>query len=400
MPISPGRPSPSPVLFLATLSFVNMIGFAGWQALFNNFAREQAGFGWLETGLTQTIREVPGFLAFTALFWLMFFREQTVAYVSLALLATGVLLTGYFPSLTGIIVTTIIMSVGFHYFETVNQSLQLQLLPKDKAPQAMGQIASAGAVAQFTAFGGVAGLAALGMTSETVLFLIVGLVALALTAAAIIYFPRFEGPVVQRKQMIVRPRYGLYYALTFMSGARRQIFSAFGAFLLVDRFGFAVSNIALLYLVTALGTALLASRLGRLVNNIGERRTMILENIVLICVFSGYALTQSPIVAAALFVVDGVSMTLMIAQRTYFQKIADPADMAGSAGVAFTINHIAAVVIPVTFGLLGMGNPSRIFWLGALIATCSLTLAVLVPVIPRPGRETVLSPAPSPAPGE
>lgn len=92
-------------------------------------------------------------------------------------------------------------------------------------------------------------------------------------------------------------------------------------------------------------------------------------------------------------------MTLTIAQRTYFQKIADPADMAGNAGVSFTVNHIAAVVIPVTFDLLGMRNPALIFWIGAAIATCSLALAILVPLAPRPGRLTAL-PRPAPAPGE
>lgn len=391
---------PSPVTFLATLSFVNMIGFAGWQALFNNYAREQAGFGWFETGLAQTVREVPGFLAFTALFWFLWFREQTVAYASLLLLGLGVLLTGFFPSLTGILLTTFLMSVGFHYFETVNHSLQLQLLPKAEAAHAMGRIASAGATAQFVAFGSIAALAMSGLVSQTALFVIVGAAAVSLTIIALRTFPRFEGPVVQRKQMIVRGRYWLYYALTFMSGARRQIFSAFGAFLLVDRFSFSVGQIALLMLLTALGTAVLASRLGRLVAAIGERRTMILENLVLITVFSGYALTRAAEVAAVLFVIDGISMTLMIAQRTYFQKIADPADMAGSAGVSFTINHIAAVVIPVSFGLLGMGNPSLIFWLGAMIATGSLTLAVMVPAMPGPGKETVLAGSARVVPGE
>ena len=88
------RVAPSPAEFMMALAFVNMIGFAGWNALINNFAREQAGFGWFETGLTQTFREIPGLLAFTAVFWLMWLREQTVGYASLVLLALGVGLTG------------------------------------------------------------------------------------------------------------------------------------------------------------------------------------------------------------------------------------------------------------------------------------------------------------------
>jgi hypothetical protein len=104
-------------------------------------------------------------------------------------------------------------------------------------------------------------------------------------------------------------------------------------------------------------------------------------------------------VAGALFIVDGIFFTLTLAQRTYFQKISDPADVASTISVAFTINHIAAVVVPVVFGALGMINPSIIFWLGCGIASVSLTCSFLVPRHPAPGNETVLA-APKPVPAE
>ena len=395
----------SPAEFLLVLAFVNMLGFAGWQALINNFAREQAGFGWFETGLNQSVREIPGFLAFTAVFWLLWLREQVLAYASLILMAAGIGLTGMFPTLGGILLTTLVMSIGFHYYETVSASLQLQLLRREDAAASMGRIHGAGAAAQFVAYGSVfLATAWLGLTSYATVYVAVALAVVALTWLAMVRFPRFEGTVAQRKEIVLRRRYWLYYALTFMSGARRQIFSAFGAFLLVDRFGLPVDKVALLYLATALATTMLASRLGRLVGWLGERRTMILENIVLVCVFAGYAMTGSAAVAVCLFLIDGVSMTLMLAQRTYFQKIGDPADMAATASVAFTFNHIAAVVIPVVFGLIGHRDPSIIFWLGAAIAAGSLGLAVLVPQAPSAGHETLLartaSPRPLPQPAE
>jgi predicted MFS family arabinose efflux permease len=383
--------SRSPVHFLIAMHFVNWIGFAGWSALLHNFTIEQAGFGWFEAGLTQTVREIPGFLAFTAIFWLIFLREQTLGYVSLLTLGLGVALTGCFPSLTGVLVTTFIMSVGFHYFETVNASLQLQLLSKQEAPHVMGRMASVGAVAQLVAYGGIALVWWLGYRSYISIYLAIGTACALMTLAAILYFGRFEGPVQQRKEIVLRRRYWLYYVLTFMSGARRQLFIAFGGFLLVKKFGYSVTDMAMLMLVTSSTSALAAPQLGRLVAAWGERRTIMLENTVLIGVFIGYALTTSTGLAAALFVIDGVFFTLILAQRTYFQKIGDPADMAATASVAFTINHIAAVAIPVTFGLIARNSPAIIFWLGALIATTSLALSFLVPRHPAPGRETVLA---------
>ena len=387
----PERAPPSPTEFLMALGFVNMLAFAGWQALINNFAREQAGFGWFETGLNQSVRELPGLLAFTAMFWLMWLREQTLAYVSLALAALGIAVTGLFPTLGGILLTTLLMSIGFHYFETASHSMQLQLLRQQDAAREMGRIQSAAWAAQFVAYASIFALTAwVGVSSYIVVFMLIGLAALCLTWLSIRHFPRYEGHVPQRKSLVLRRRYSLYYALTFMSGARRQIFVAFGAFLLVDRFGLPVGRIALLYLVTALISTLLAARIGRLIGRIGERRTMIAENLLLILVFTGYALTQSAAVAALLFVIDGASTSLGIAQRTYIQKICDAADMTSTTSVAFTFNHIAAVVIPVVFGTLGHRDPSIIFWLGTGIAVLSLTLALLVPRTPGPGNESVL----------
>ncbi len=393
------RLAASPTVFLVVISFVNWLGFASWQALLNNFAKETAGFTGWEIGLLQSVREIPGFLAFTAIFWFLIMREQTMAYLSLALLGLGIALTGYFPTLTGLLVTTTIMSVGFHYFETANQSLSLQLLPKAQAPKVLGQIAGAAAGGQLVAYGLLALAWITIAPSFETLYLVTGILTVVLTIAVALSFGRFQGTVPQRKTIVLRRRYWLYYALTFMSGARRQLFMAFGGFLLVERFGYDVAGLAKLLFVTCAINLLAAPLLGRLVGRIGERSTIILENTVLIVVFLGYAFTTSGALAGALFVLDGVFFTLTLAQRTYFQKIADPGDIAPTASVAFTINHIAAVALPVTFGLVWIKNPSIVFEIGAGVATGSLLLAFLVPRHPEPGRETTLSgPVPQPAP--
>jgi hypothetical protein len=409
----------SPVAFLMALHFINWVGFAGWNAMLHNYTVDKLNFGWFEAGLTQTVREIPGFLAFTAIFWLLWFREQTVAYVSLIVLGIGVAMTGQISTTTGMLIATFVMSVGFHYFETINKSLQLQLLPKLEAPALMGKIASAGAAAQFATYGTIASAGVLGWqisrTSYDSVYIFVGVLAVVLTIVMFFYFGRFQGPVVQRKQIILRQRYWLYYAMTFMAGARRQLFFAFGGYLLVKVFGFNVFDTAKLMLVTTLLNTFLARQLGELVKRIGERRSICFENAVLIAVFIGYATVENRsydvmgglmtvpgwAIVSALFVIDGVFFTLILAQSTYFQKIGDPQDMAATVSVAFTINHIAAVIIPVTFGALGgLVSPALVFWLGAGIATISFGLSFLVPRHPRPGYETTLQDAPQAQPAE
>lgn len=389
----------SPVVFLMCLGFANWIGFASWQALINNFAKEAAGFTGADNGLMQSVREIPGFMAFTAVFIFMIMREQALAYISLLVLGIGIALTGFYPSLGGILVTTTIMSLGFHYMETAQQALSLQILPKAEAARTLGKVASAIAVAQLIAFGVIALAWTFFKPSWETLFLVAGGGTLCCAIACMLVFPKFDGEVKQNRGIILRERYWLYYAITFMSGARRQIFLAFGGFLLVERFGFDVAATASLLLVTYTINTFAGSYMGGLIARLGERLTIQIENFSLIVVFLGYALASQDVfgnwgstVAGTLFIMDGVFFIWTIAQKTYFQKIADPADIAPTAAVAFTINHIMAVVLPVTFGLLWTKTqPAVVFYIGVGIATISLLLSLMVPRHPGPGNETTLS---------
>jgi predicted MFS family arabinose efflux permease len=220
-------------------------------------------------------------------------------------------------------------------------------------------------------------------------YLIGGGLTLVIMATAALGFPHFPEKVVQKKMLILRRRYWLYYALTFMSGARRQIFIVFAGFLLVQKFGFPVENMALLFLATSMINVPLAPRIGRLVRRWGERPALILEYSGLIIVFTAYAFVTHATVAAALYVIDHLFFALAIAIRTYFQKIADPADIASTAGVSFTINHIAAVMIPAALGIVWVASPPAVFLSGAAMAAISLFLSLLVPGNPTPGNETI-----------
>ncbi len=186
----------------------------------------------------------------------------------------------------------------------------------------------------------------------------------------------------------MRRRCWLYYALTFLSGARRQIFVVFGGFLLVEKFGYSVADMTALLLLNSALNLWLAPRIGRLVGRWGERRVLTLEYVGLIAVFLGYAVVSDPRLAAGLYVLDHVFFAMAIAPETYLQTIGDPADMAPTAAVSFTINHVAAVFVPVSFGLLWLVSPAAVFVAGAVGAGASLVLARFVPEDPGPGRET------------
>ncbi|EMB2739481.1 MFS transporter [Vibrio parahaemolyticus] len=380
----------TPQNFLLLISIIVPIAFSTWMALLNNFVIEKANFDGADIGLLQSVREIPGFLAFTAVFLLLFIREQRFMLVSLAMLTLGTALTGYFPTLYGLLFTTLLMSTGFHYFETLKQSLSLQWLSKEEAPEMLGKFISVGALASLFTYGAIwILLEQLKFDFKTV-YLLAGGVGFVLIIVMALAFPQFKTAVPQNKKHVLRKRYWLYYALTFMSGARRQIFTVFAGFLMVEKFGYSAADITLLFLINYLFNFLFAKRIGRFIGVVGERKALTFEYVGLIFVFVGYGLVQTAEWAAALYVVDHLFFALALAIKTYFQKIADPADMASTAGVAFTINHIAAVVIPVTFGMIWLVSPSSVFYIGAGMAAVSLLLSLNIPAKPEEGNETRL----------
>jgi len=390
----------SPAVLLMIMAGAMQLSFAGWWNLMNNFAVQELAFTGREIGIQQSIREIPGFLSFAAIFLLLIMREQSLAYISLALLGIGVAATGYFPTEIGFYATTLIMSVGFHYYETMAQSLSLQWLPKATAAASMGKIIAVGAFAQLVAYG----LIFIGWKmfdlSFTTVFLVSGCMTLVVLAVLLVAYPKFREGVPQRKKIVLRKRYWLFYALTFMAGARRQIFTVFAGFLMVERFGYDVHEVAGLFLLNGLFNMALAPKIGHLIVRFGERKALMLEYIGLVGVFVSYAFVTNANVAAGLYVIDHAFFAIAIAIKTYFQKIADPGDIAPTSGVAFTINHIAAVFIPVVFGFIWLYSPTAVFLAGAAMAGASLFLASIIPANPSEGNEVAFwfrQPAPQPA---
>ncbi|MYD42683.1 MAG: MFS transporter [Gammaproteobacteria bacterium] len=388
-----GKRIRTPFSFLILASVAMPIGMSVWQALLNNYAVEQVGLTGFENGIMQSIREVPGFLAFTAVFVLLVLREQTFAVIALAVFGLGIAITGLLPTVYGLYFSVVLMSIGFHYFETVRQSLSLQWLPKRVAPRLLGVLISVGALTSFITFGSVFVLVQWLDFDYKVIYAIAGSIVILMALFLAVALPRFESRVEQRKQIVLRSKYWLYYGLTFLSGARRQIFVAFAGFLLVQRFGYSVANMTVLLLVNHLVNWFAAARIGAWIGRIGEKRALTIEYIGLTAIFTCYAFVETAWVAGLLYVLDHLFFAMAIAIKTYFQKIADPADIASTAGVSFTINHIAAVIVPALLGSLWLESHSAVFLVGAAFAVCSLILSQNVPHKPEPGNEVQYEPS-------
>ncbi|MDA9207453.1 MFS transporter [Octadecabacter sp.] len=384
-----------PVTLLFLMAAAMPIAFATWSALLNNFVIDAAGFDGSDIGWLHTVREIPGFFAIGVIVLLMFMREQVLGLVSLVLLGVATALTAQFPSMGGILTLTMLSSIGYHYYETVNQSLTLQWIPKDRAPQVLGLLIAAGSGATFVAYVLIVlTWEALGLSYSIVYWVSGGITALVGVFAMFAY-PQFESPTPQRTQFVLRKRYWLYYAMQFMSGARRQIFLVFAGFMMVEKFGFAVNEVTALFLITLVANMVTAPLVGKAVARFGERNALVFEYAGLALIFFLYGglyyFGWGVVLAATLYVCNNIFFSLALAIKTYFQKIADPADIAPTAAVAFTINHIAAVFLPAGLGYLWLVSPAAVFMAATGMALVSLGLSLLIPRNPVPGRETIFA---------
>jgi hypothetical protein len=378
--------SQKPMLrFLTILTAASMIGIQGYTILFNNFAVEVVHLEGRHVGIIQSIREAPGFLALLAVYVMLVVKEHRLSALSITTLGIGVALTGMFPTYGGIMITTLVMSFGFHYYETTNQSLTLQYFATHVSPLVIGKLRS---IAAASSIATALLIWILGnFFSYKVMFLVIGGLVFLAGCWGMRQDPTHRNISPQRLKMVIRKRYWLYYLLTFLSGARRQIFTVFSIFLLVKIFHFTVQEVTLLFLINNGINWFFNPLIGRAINAFGERTLCSVEYAVITIVFLIYAYTNSKWLAAGMFILDALLFNFSIAIRTYFHKIADPGDIAPSTAVGVTINHLAAVFLPALGGILWMVDYRIPFFIGAGLSIVSLCFAQCIR-LPESSRQT------------
>lgn len=356
--------------YLMVLTISSTAGLQAWRTLFDNFAVRIVGLNGDHVGIIQSVREIPGFLALLAVFVIMIIKEYRLSALSILVLGIGVAATGLFPSFAGLLVTTLIMSFGFHYYETTNQSLTLQYFDKQTSPWVFGKLRGLAAASNIGI--GVMIYIIAPILNFMQIYLLIGSIIVAAGIWAFFQDPTDRNIVPQRKKMIFRKKYWLFYFLTFMGGARRQIFVAFAVFLLVKKFHFTIQEVTILFVINNLINYFISPLIGKAIIRFGERTVLSCEYFSLIFIFIAYATVQSKWIVAVLYILDHIFFNFAIAIRTYFQKVGDPRDIAPSMAVGFTINHIAAVALPAVGGLLWIVDYRIPFVFGAFLSLISL----------------------------
>ncbi len=367
--------------YLLILTMASTVGLQGWRTLFNNFAVDVVDVNGLQMGIIQSVREIPGFLAMLVIFVLVLVKEHHLSALSIVLLGAGIVSTGFMPTLSGLLISTLLMSFGFHYYETTNQSLILQNFDEYQSPLVLGSQRSIISLVSITV-----GLSILGLSyflSYKVMFFILGVLVMLIGLWGFFSAPSVKVSKIKQKKFVFRKKYTVFYLLTLLSGARRQIFMVFSVFLLIKKFSFSIQEITLLFVFNNAINYFLAPLIAKSIRKFGERPILFIEYGSLIIIFTAYAYCPYRWLVALLYILDHITFNGSMAIRTYFHKIAAPEDIASSTAVSFTINHIAAVILPVVGGYLWLIHPTYPFLGGVVLSAFSLIVAGFVTKFPR-----------------
>ncbi len=356
--------------------------------LFNNFIVEQFGIEPHELGTLEALREVPGLLNVLMVALLIRRSPPVMGCVMLVIMGLGLMAYGGVTNVFTLAVVSFFWSIGFHGWLPLGQSMALRFSPAGNKGKWLGQLRSVESIAWLTAIGACL------LTFQTLryqgLFFLAGAITV-LGGIGLMWATR-QGTLVEEKGFVFKRRYGVYYALNFLQGFRKQMFITFAIFALVKVHGMPVETTMILMLINQVLVALTGPLMGQMVDNWGERKMLSASYIGLALVFFGYAVIQDRPTLYVLFCIDNLIFFGGIALTTYIYKITPEEDLKPTLSMGVTMNHIAAVIAPLVGGVawyyLGY---QVIFFSGSALAIISLIVSQKVDPEGILARETTVS---------
>jgi hypothetical protein len=373
----------------ATLVFLFAFGFSVYMGVFQNFLRDELGAKELDLGLLESLREIPGLLAALLAGTVYALAESRVAGLGMLITGIGIGLTGLFHRFTPLVLITVFWSIGYHLWSTVQGAITLSLAKGKEGGRHLGRMSGIAALATISALGTswlvskIFPVAARSGALYEIYFAVAG--TLICTAGFLCLRLSSHADGAKRQPFIFRREYSLYYLLAFLEGCRRQIFAIFASFALILIYHQPVENMLLLQFINAILIAFTAPRIGKIVDRVGERGPLTFYAIGLIVVFLGYATWENVWALYALFLIDNVLFSFGVGFTTYLHRIVRPGELTPCLAMGTTMNHIAAVTVPVGGALLwrATGNYQVPFWVGAFIAAVALVATRWLPIGPR-----------------
>ncbi len=351
-------PSGKGFVLLAVMMAAFGASMSAQESVVTNYFEEVLGLEGPQFGYITAIREVPGFLLIflTALFYRMTIPRLTA--MALVLLAVGYVLFGLSNSFWTVAPWVILSSMGYHSVLQTQYALGMSLTTENKSGSILGRMSAIHNGGALAAMVFVLLAFQYDWISFRPLFVITGALALV-GAIAVFRFPNLHdgqehaSAPPQRDRFVLRRSYRYYYYLNLLDGGRQQIFFSFGLWVLVNNYGMSVPEVSALLIVVRLAAMVSGPWIGRMIDAHGERQMLGIINFAYIFALGGYALVDSVYFAALCYIVYSFIFPLSsVGAATYLRKVAVAREIAPSLAMGITLNHAAAIIVPVTTGFI------------------------------------------------
>ncbi|MCD6504356.1 MFS transporter [Candidatus Bathyarchaeota archaeon] len=360
------------LVFLAFGVFSINFAFAIYGSTYTNFLVNELGIEAFQIGVLESIREVPGLLTAFILGPMLHFTQPLLASLFLMVFGLGMCGVSTVSDWVQVVFWSVIWSVGFHCWNPIRSSITLGLSEEKEEGRRLGQMNSVASIAGMVAMAFVAIFSSLTAMRYRLFFIIGGLISVA--GSLVVFRIRLKHESFRRTRLVFRRQYSIYYTLNFLEGARRQIFLTFAPFALVKVYGLNVTVIALLMFVSRILTFFSSPYLGKLVDKVGPRLVLTVSYVLMIGNFLGFAYIHDVYVLLFLYVLNSILMVASyISQTTYINELSPITDLVPSLAMGQTMNHIAAVALPLTGGIMwDVFGYEATFFIGVAVALCSL----------------------------
>ena len=365
------------VIILSLTVFFARFGSGLQGGVSTNFFVHDLGLGGDQVLWLAGIREIPGLSLIFLAALMMRLPQSRRAFLSLLLMGLAYGSYALVHSYGALIAMALIASVGFHNWMPLRSSLGMGLVGRKRSGRVLGRLNSVGSLAS------MGGMLMVALFSERLglrPFFAFGGLFLIIAAITAYRLPRDIGASVEKTPRIVlRKRYWLFYVLTFFEGSRTQVFYTFGAWVLVDNYGFNAQRMSILLIASGIVNFILSPYMGNWVDRFGERLTLAASYVGLVLVFIGYATLHDPWALSGLYIAINFLVMFRIGLHTYINRIAPDEDLSPTLSAGVSINHITSVGMSLVAGtLLRFIGYEGLCWGAAGVILVSIPFALAI----------------------
>lgn len=376
-------------IFLIALTFT-YIGSTLQTGVFNNFAAEELKIRADQLGIYESLRESPGIIAVFVIALLMFLKEQYLAALATLLMAAGYFFYSRITEWHQLLLIGFIGSLGLHIHLPVSNAIAIFLAKENKQGQMLGRVQRFNFVGQFIS---MAIIIILGKKLSYRMAFVLSAISLLIASICYLSLPKNLG-YIEKPKIIVKKKYWVYYILTFLEGCRKQVFITFALFVLVKVYKMQIRYTAILMLFNAIMVIIFSPFIGYSIDRYGERTVLFISYFLVFFVFIGYAFFHNIWLLIACYTIDNILYLGSISLTSYIGKLVPKNELRPTLSMGVTMNHIAAVAMPIIGGILWekLGY-EVVFMIGAVIVIISLVFIPFMKIEKRAQGESNTQPS-------